>query len=72
LRADLGLLENAVAQADTQNTAARAALEMARNDMLGADPYATATALQDTQTRMEMLYLMTARLARLNLAEYLR
>jgi flagellar hook-associated protein 3 FlgL len=72
LRADLGLLESVVAQADTQNIAARAALELARNDMLGADPYTTATALQDTQTRIETLYLMTARLARLNLAEYLR
>lgn len=72
LRAELGLLEAAVAQAETRNTAAAAALDIARNDLTGADPYATATALQDTQGRMEMLYLMTARLSRLSLTEYLR
>ena len=40
--------------------------------MTEADPYRTATDLQAAQTRLETLYVLTARLSRLNLTEYLR
>ena len=40
--------------------------------MTEADPYRTATDLQAAHTRLETLYVLTARLSRLNLTEYLR
>ena len=44
---------------------------MARGGMVGVDGYDTATALQETQARLETLYTLTARLSRLKLADYL-
>ena len=44
----------------------------ARLDLLAADPYETATKLQQTQTQIETIYTLTARLSGLNLVSYLR
>ncbi|WP_141134280.1 hypothetical protein [Jannaschia aquimarina] len=42
-----------------------------RNELVGADPYLTATQLEQETTRLETIYTLTARLSRLNLAERL-
>jgi flagellar hook-associated protein 3 FlgL len=47
-------------------------LETGRQSLIGADPYESATRLQETQARLEALYTITARTARLSLTEYLR
>ncbi|MDJ0825788.1 MAG: flagellin [Rhodobacter sp.] len=72
LRTGIGALEAQVETALARNGAETGALEIARNDILGVDPYRTATELQAVQTQLETLYTITARLSRLSLAEYLR
>lgn len=55
----------------TRDAAETATLQQARAGLLAVDPYDTATRLQDTEARIQMLYTITARLSRLTLADYL-
>lgn len=71
IRGELGQSEQAIDIAGTRASAMRSALQINRSDLLAADPYETATALQDATTRLESLYTITARLSRLNLTDYL-
>tara|TARA_R110002073_G_scaffold22414_3_gene77389 strand:+ start:568 stop:1578 length:1011 start_codon:yes stop_codon:yes gene_type:complete len=48
------------------------ALTTARQDLIGIDPYKAASRLEEARTQLETLYTVTARTARLSLAEYLR
>lgn len=70
-RAELGIEEQAVVQALARNGGETTALSLARSDMLAADPYETAAALGQTETNLQNLYALTARLSRLSLADYL-
>lgn len=72
LRADIGTVESQIAQAQTRNSAERAALEIARLDVVAVDPYDTATALEALTSQMESLYTLTARISRLSFADYMR
>lgn len=72
LGADAGRVAAAAEEAATANAAETSALEIARNELLAADPYETATALSAAETQLQTLYALTARLSRLSLAEYLR
>lgn len=72
LRADIGGVEARIAAATTRNTAAATTLQMARNGLVSADPYDTATALEKVQTQIESVYTLTARLSRLSLTDFLR
>lgn len=71
LRADLGFAEAKIEEAATRNVAARSSLEIARNDIMGADPFETAVRLEEAQFQLESLYTVTARSARLSLLSYL-
>lgn len=67
----------AQAQQSTQNgqteTAARSSvLTIARNEIRSADPYETSLALKETESQLEQIYAITARLSNLKLVEYLR
>jgi flagellar hook-associated protein 3 FlgL len=64
------------AQARTDTALARlqatqTSAEIARANLIGADPYDTATALQDSIGRLEQLFALTARLSRMSLSNYL-
>lgn len=72
LRAGLGSVEAQIATVSTRTENEAAALELARNRIVAADPYETAKELQAVQTQLETLYAITARLSRLSLADYLR
>lgn len=72
LRARLGHVEGRIAAAQVQNDSTRAALDLERSRLTSVDPYATATRLQQAKTRLESLYLLTTRLSRLSLTEFLR
>lgn len=72
LMADIGTQESRIARAEAETRARRESLEMARNDLVGVDPYDAATRLQATEAQLESLYAMTARLSRLSLTDYLR
>jgi len=71
LRADLGYAEGRIEEAGTRNAAARTSLEIARNNILGADLYDTAVRLEEVQFQLESLYAVTARSARLSLLSHL-
>lgn len=72
LQANLGSTEGQIAAVSTRNTAEESALTIARNGIVAADPFETANALEAAKTQLETLYALTARLSRLNLADYLR
>lgn len=70
-RARLGIVENQISAATVRNDAELSALQIARSDLVGADPYRTASDLIAAQTQLEMLYTLTTRLSRMTLADYL-
>lgn len=72
LRSDLGAGQARVEEARVTVETTRAGLELEKARLTEADPYRTATDLQALQTRLETLYVLTARLSRLTLTEFLR
>ncbi|MCB6177985.1 flagellar biosynthesis protein FlgL [Rhodobacter sp. Har01] len=72
LAARIGTAEADIADTKARNDAEETALGIARAGLLEADPYETATRLEDLQARLESLYVLTARLSKLTLTDYLR
>lgn len=72
LRARIGTVEAQIEAARTRNSAEGTSLGILRSDLGSVDPYEAATRLQTIQSQLESLYLVTARVSRLSLAEYLR
>ena len=72
LRARLGQSEGLIERRQASVAARLTALSITRNETDAADPFETASALQDVQVLLETHYAVTARLSRLNLTEYLR
>lgn len=70
--AALGIQQARTGQAVVAARAQSTALEIARTELIGVDSYETATRLQDAMTKLDTIYMMTARLSRLSLTEYLR
>lgn len=71
LSARLGATEARIEDAKTRNSAESTVLGIARNDLLGVDDYDTSTRLQSAESQLELLFTLTARIARLSLAEYI-
>ena len=72
LQGHLGSFEAQVSAAETRNRAEASSLEIARANLISVDPYETASKLEATQTRLETIYALTARMSRLNLVDFLR
>ncbi|HCQ65889.1 MAG TPA: hypothetical protein DIU07_12380 [Rhodobacteraceae bacterium] len=72
LRARIGAVEARIEDAQARNAAEGAAYELARTQLIGADPYETATELQAVYAQIETLYTVTARIAGLNFTDYMR
>lgn len=72
LQSRLGYVEGQVEQASVRIAAQQTSYGIARNEMVSADPFETATRLQSVQTQLETQFTLTARLSRLSLTEYLR
>lgn len=72
LRADLGAIEGRLGQRSVELASEEAGLQLAEAELISVDPYDASVALEATATRLETLYAVTARLSRLNLADYLR
>ncbi|MFN4101309.1 MAG: flagellin [Pararhodobacter sp.] len=70
-QASLGETQAMLDATQTRLTGERDALVMARQSLIGADPYEAAGQLQVVQTRLEVLYAVTARTARMSLTGYL-
>ncbi|SMX40422.1 flagellin [Octadecabacter ascidiaceicola] len=72
LQARIGYAEQRIEQASVRTTAQISSLSIARNDLVAADPFETATRLQSVQLQLKTHYTLTARLSNLSLTEYLR
>jgi len=72
MRAGIGAAEARIEAAMTRNSAKETSLEIARNNIISADPYKTAGDLEAVRGNLEMLYTITARLSRLSLVNYLK
>ena len=71
LQARIGASEGQVQRARTEVLAEAQALDMARTELIGVDPYETAVSLQSAETQLQTLYSVTARLSRLSLTSFL-
>lgn len=71
-RAALGHAEARIEDASIRLTAQNTSLEIARTELLSADPYDTIVKLEATQFRLESLYTATAKLSQLSLVGFLR
>lgn len=70
IQADLGFAQSRVDEATARNEAARTGLELSRNTLLEADPFETATRLEDVQFQLESLFAVTVRNSRLSLLSF--
>ncbi|MDU9003154.1 flagellin [Sedimentitalea todarodis] len=71
VRADLGFAEARIEEISARNSAARTSLEYSRAALLEADPFETATRLEEAQFQLESLYTVTVRSANLSLLNFL-
>ena len=71
IRADLGYAEARIEETQARLSAENTSLEIARNELLGVDPYETAIRLENAQFQLEALYTATVSVSRLSLVEYL-
>lgn len=71
LRAEIGLSQQAIETAQVQLATEKTTFEIARNAIVVADPYEAATRFEEASVHLESLYAVTARLSRMNLADYL-
>lgn len=71
LRADIGAAQGRISAAQTRNDQTRSDTRISRNDLVAADPYETATRLEQVQSQLEALYAVTARNGRISLVNYL-
>lgn len=72
LAARIGTVEAQVETARTRNMAEETALGILRSGIGSVDPYEAATRLETVRAQLEALYLVTARVSRLSLVEYIR
>ena len=72
LSARLGTAEAQIESATARNAAETTSLQIARSDIVGVDPFETASRLQETQAQLEKIYAITARMTRLSLMDYLK
>jgi flagellar hook-associated protein 3 FlgL len=67
----IGVQQEIVSRIQTTNAAETSTLTIARNALIEADPYETATALKEIEANIETLYTLTSRLSKLSLVGYL-
>ena len=72
LSARIGTVEAQIDAARSRTGAEETALRLLRADIGAVDPYEAATRLENARSQLESLYLITARVSRLSLTEFLR
>jgi len=72
VQATIGAGEAAAATAQSRTANEATALQLARVDLIGADPFEAATKLENAQVQLETLFALTARVSRLSLVDFLR
>lgn len=71
LQARIGEVEERITLIQVSQSAQKTTFASARNDMVRADPFETATLLQETQRQLELQFTTTARMSQLSLVNYL-
>lgn len=71
LRANIGFVEERIDDIATRNAVERTTLEYAKGELLAADPYETATRLEEVQFQLQSLYTVTVRSSELSLVNFL-
>ncbi len=71
LRSRVGLAEARIDQIAVRNQAEETSTEFARNSLLEADPFETATRLESVQFQLQSLYSVTVRNSQLSLVNFL-
>lgn len=71
VQSQIGSVEAEVEQSLTEMNAQTSALQIAKNDIVQADPFETASRLQSVQLQLETHYSVTARLSDLSLLRYI-
>jgi flagellar hook-associated protein 3 FlgL len=72
LRSDVGILQERVENAKAARVAERETLELARAKIVAVDPLEAASAYQQLEVQLESIYTVTARLASLRFANFMR
>lgn len=72
IRARIGTVEARIEDAEARNAAEAAAYDLARTELVGADPYETATRFEAVYSQIETLYTATAKIAALKFTDYVR
>lgn len=70
--AGLGAKQAALDSAEARLSAEKLGYDLARSEIVDADPYETATRLKAAEAQLDTIFTITARLSRLSLTEYLR
>jgi len=68
----IGAAQEEVERGEVRNAAVLSELTTARNDIRQVDLYETSSAILETEAQLRNLYLLTARISSLSLADYLR
>jgi flagellar hook-associated protein 3 FlgL len=71
LRSKTGFTQERIEMISARNVAEETSTEFARNALLIADPFETATALENVQFHLQSLYAVTVRSAQLSLVKFL-
>jgi flagellar hook-associated protein 3 FlgL len=71
LRARIGFVEQRIELISARNSAEATSTEFARNQLLAADPFETATELENVQFYLQGLYAVTVRNSQLSLVNFL-
>ncbi len=71
-RASVGAAQERIDVLQTRNSTEQTSLEYAKGALLQADPYETATKLEEVQFQLQSLYTVTARMADLSLVNFVR
>lgn len=70
-RAAVGLVQSRIEEAGVALASENLSLQQMRADLIGVDAYSAATQLENTQSQLETLFSITARLSRLSLTDFL-
>jgi flagellar hook-associated protein 3 FlgL len=71
LRAQIGFAEARIDSMATRNASESVSLEYAKGTLLAADPYETATRLEEVQFQLQSLYAVTVKTSQLSLVNFL-
>lgn len=71
LQAQVGSIEARIEEANLSNSAMTYSYELAKSEIISADPYESASMLTQTETQLQLIYTLTARMSQLSLADYI-